>query len=91
MAIPVLGVVAGIAARTAAKKAASRAVGGIVGKGGKNVNPLYNTPSLGKIQAKGVAKLAGAGVATGVFTQAPAVKQSIKHQVEQANKNKRGK
>lgn len=41
MALPILGVVAGVAARAAAKKAASRAVGGIVGKGAKQVNPVY--------------------------------------------------
>ena len=51
----------------------------------------YKTPSLAKTQAKGIAKLAGAGVATGAFTQVPAVKQSIKRQVEQANKNKKRK
>lgn len=41
MALPILGVVAGVAARAVAKKAASRAVGGIVGKGAKQVNPVY--------------------------------------------------
>ena len=51
----------------------------------------YKTPSLAKTQAKGIAKLAGAGVATGAFTQVPAVKQSIKRQVEEANKNKKRK
>ena len=51
----------------------------------------YKTPSLAKTQAKGIVKLAGAGVATGAFTQVPAVKQSIKRQVEQANKNKKRK
>ena len=89
MALPILGLAAGMAARAAAKKAASRAVGGIVGKGGKNVNPIYNTPSLVKTQAKDIAKLSGAAVATGAFTQVPAVKESIKRQVEEANKNKR--
>jgi hypothetical protein len=39
----------------------------------------YKTPSLAKIQAKGVAK----------FTQIPAVKQSIKYQIKEANKNKK--
>jgi hypothetical protein len=49
----------------------------------------YKTPSLAKTQAKGVAKLAGAGIATGAFTQIPAVKQSIKYQIKEANKNKK--
>jgi hypothetical protein len=53
--------------------------------------PTNKTPSLAKTQAKGVAKLAGAGAATGAFTQIPAVKQSIKYQIEQANKNKKTK
>ena len=87
MALPMIA--AGIAARAVVKKLASRAAGGITGVGGKSVNPIYNTPSLAKIQAKGVAKLGGAGVATGAFTQVPAVKESIKRQVEEANKNKR--
>jgi hypothetical protein len=87
MALPMIA--AGIAVRAVAKKLATRAAGGITGVGGKSVNPVYNTPSLAKIQAKGVAKLAGAGAATGGFTQVPAVKESIKRQVEEANKNKR--
>lgn len=41
MALPILGVVAGVAARAAAKKVASRVVGGITGKGAKQVNPVY--------------------------------------------------
>ena len=87
MALPLIA--AGIAARAVAKKLASRAAGGIVGAGGKSVNPIYNTPSLVKTQAKGIAKLTGAGIATGGFTQVPAVKESIKRQVQEANKNKR--
>jgi len=95
MAIPILGLAARLAVKSVAdsvgKKTASRAVGGIIGKGGKNVNPLYNTPSLAKTQAKGVAKLSIAGAATGALTQTPAVKESIKRQVEEANKNKKPK
>jgi hypothetical protein len=51
----------------------------------------YKTTSLAKTQARGVAILAGAGVATGEFTLITAVKQSIKRQVEEANKNKKKK
>ena len=67
----------------------SRGSGGITGSGGKNVNPVYNTPSLAKIQAKGIAKLATSAAITGVITQVPPVKQSIKRQIEESNKNKR--
>jgi hypothetical protein len=105
MALPIVGAAAMAAARVVAKKLASRATGGITGAGAKQVNPVYKnqgfseavlkTPSytpknsLAKTQAKGIAKLAGAGAATGGFTQIPAVKESIKRQVQEANKNKR--
>lgn len=54
MALPILGLAAGIAARAAAKKAASRAVGGIVGKGAKQVNPVYRNigPSVKVVPSK---------------------------------------
>jgi hypothetical protein len=89
MALPYIAAGIGIAAKTVAKKLATRTTSGIVGTGGKSVNPIYNTPSLAKIQAKGIAKLTGAGIATGGLTQVPAVKESIKRQVQEANKNKR--
>ena len=36
----------------AAGIAAVRAVGGILGKGGKNVNPVYNTPVVSNVKVK---------------------------------------
>ena len=48
-----------------------------------------NTKEFAKNRAKEVAKLAGAGIATGAFTQIPEVKQSIKRQIKEANKNKK--
>jgi len=53
--MPVPGIIAitGVAARAVAKKAAGRAVGGIVGKGNKNVNPLYRN-TTNKIQSNSV-------------------------------------
>lgn len=41
MALPIIAAAAAVASRIAAKKIAQRAVGGIVGKGAKNVNPVY--------------------------------------------------
>lgn len=49
-ALPIIAV--GIAARAAAKKIATRAAGGIIGKGGKNVNPVYNTPVVSNVKIK---------------------------------------
>jgi hypothetical protein len=41
MPVPLVGAAAAAAARAIAKKLATRNVGGITGKGSKNVNPVY--------------------------------------------------
>jgi len=53
MPVPGIIIIAGAAARAVATKAAGRAAGGIVGKGGKNVNPLYKNMT-DKIQSNSV-------------------------------------
>lgn len=65
MPVPVVvGAVAALAARLAAKKAAPRIVGGITGKGGAKINPVYKEiESKGKKQAAGFAAGAGATAA----------------------------
>ena len=50
MPVPLVGLAVGAAARIAAKKLAPRVVGGITGAGGKNVNPVYNTPVFSSVK-----------------------------------------
>ena len=46
MPVPGLIAAAAIAARVASAARTTRIVGGIVGQGGKSVNPVYNTPVI---------------------------------------------
>ena len=74
-------------AKSSAKKANARR---FKAAQGKSLAPKgYKTPSLAKIQAKGIAKLSVGGVIGGAITQIPEVKQSIKRQIKEAKKNKR--
>ena len=50
MPAPLVAAAAAAAARMIAKKVAQRAVGGITGKGAKNVNPVYREMGTGSVK-----------------------------------------
>ena len=79
MALPLI---AATIARVAATKAAQRVVGGIVGKGGKSVQPVYNELER-KAKKQAIAFTTGAAATTGGI----AYKYNTKS--EEARRNKK--